>query len=127
MIGAIVLAVLQKLGLHDSLLFVVIGVANLVVAVIIARTLPTSWLNDLLSIIFRTLYRLEVTGLENVAKAVYLYPRAKKYLIDQGIDVATAERRMIDSARTTRVGEPADIAALVAFVVSAVICVLVSV
>jgi acyl-[acyl-carrier-protein]-phospholipid O-acyltransferase / long-chain-fatty-acid--[acyl-carrier-protein] ligase len=67
--GAIVLAVLQKLGLHDSLLFVVIGVANLVVAVIIARTLPTSWLNDLLSIIFRTLYRLEVTGLENVAKA----------------------------------------------------------
>jgi acyl-[acyl-carrier-protein]-phospholipid O-acyltransferase/long-chain-fatty-acid--[acyl-carrier-protein] ligase len=68
-VGAIVLAVLQKLGLHDSLLFVVIGVANLVVAVIIARTLPTSWLNDLLSIIFRTLYRLEVTGLENVAKA----------------------------------------------------------
>jgi NAD(P)-dependent dehydrogenase (short-subunit alcohol dehydrogenase family) len=38
---------------------------------------------------------------------------------DQGIDVATAERRMIESARTTRVGEPADIAALVAFVVSA--------
>jgi len=67
--GAIVLAVLQKLGFHDSLLFVVIGVANLVVAVIIARTLPTSWLNDLLSIVFRTLYRLEVTGLENIAKA----------------------------------------------------------
>jgi NAD(P)-dependent dehydrogenase (short-subunit alcohol dehydrogenase family) len=37
---------------------------------------------------------------------------------DQGIDVATAERRMIESARTTRVGEPADIAAMVAFVVS---------
>ena len=52
-----------------SLLFVLIGVANLVVAVIIARTLPTSWLNDLLSIVFRTFYRLEVTGLENVAKA----------------------------------------------------------
>ncbi|HEY1746911.1 MAG TPA: acyl-[ACP]--phospholipid O-acyltransferase [Xanthobacteraceae bacterium] len=68
-VGAIVLAVLQKFGFHDSLLFVVIGVANLVVAVIIARTLPTSWLNDLLSIVFRTLYRLEVTGLENIAKA----------------------------------------------------------
>ncbi|HEX5230458.1 MAG TPA: SDR family oxidoreductase [Bryobacteraceae bacterium] len=37
---------------------------------------------------------------------------------DQGIDVATAEKRLIDSARTTRVGEPDDIAALVAFVVS---------
>jgi NAD(P)-dependent dehydrogenase (short-subunit alcohol dehydrogenase family) len=37
---------------------------------------------------------------------------------DQGIDVATAERRMVESARTTRVGEPEDIAALVAFIVS---------
>jgi len=37
---------------------------------------------------------------------------------DQGIDVAAAEQRMIASARTTRVGEPEDIAALVAFVVS---------
>lgn len=37
---------------------------------------------------------------------------------DQGIDVATAEQRMIASARTTRVGEPEDIAALVAFIVS---------
>jgi len=67
--GAIILAVLQKLGFSTPLLFALIGVANLVVAVIIARTLPTSWLNDLLSIVFRTFYRLEVTGLENVAKA----------------------------------------------------------
>jgi NAD(P)-dependent dehydrogenase (short-subunit alcohol dehydrogenase family) len=37
---------------------------------------------------------------------------------DQGIDVATAEQRMVSSARTTRVGEPGDIAALVAFIVS---------
>ena len=35
----------------------------------IARTMPTSWLNDLLSIVFRAFYRLEVNGLENVAKA----------------------------------------------------------
>ena len=31
--------------------------------------MPTNWLNDLLSIVFRTFFRLEVTGLENVAKA----------------------------------------------------------
>ena len=37
---------------------------------------------------------------------------------DQGIDVQTAERRMIESSRTTRIGEPDEIAALVAFVVS---------
>jgi 3-oxoacyl-[acyl-carrier protein] reductase len=36
----------------------------------------------------------------------------------QGTDVETAERKMIESARTTRVGEPEDIAALVAFIVS---------
>jgi 3-oxoacyl-[acyl-carrier protein] reductase len=36
----------------------------------------------------------------------------------QGTDVETAERTLIESARTTRIGEPEDIAALVAFVVS---------
>jgi 3-oxoacyl-[acyl-carrier protein] reductase len=36
----------------------------------------------------------------------------------QGTDIETAERKMIASARTTRIGEPEDIAALVAFVVS---------
>jgi 3-oxoacyl-[acyl-carrier protein] reductase len=36
----------------------------------------------------------------------------------QGVDVETAERKLIESARTTRIGEPEDIAALVAFVVS---------
>jgi NAD(P)-dependent dehydrogenase (short-subunit alcohol dehydrogenase family) len=36
----------------------------------------------------------------------------------QGTDVETAERTMIENARTTRIGEPGDIAALVAFVVS---------
>jgi NAD(P)-dependent dehydrogenase (short-subunit alcohol dehydrogenase family) len=36
----------------------------------------------------------------------------------QGTDVETTERRMIESARTTRIGEPEDIASLVAFVVS---------
>jgi acyl-[acyl-carrier-protein]-phospholipid O-acyltransferase/long-chain-fatty-acid--[acyl-carrier-protein] ligase len=68
-VGAIILAVLQKLGLGEPLLFALIGAANLIVAVMIARTMPASWLNDLLSIVFRAFFRLEVTGLENVAKA----------------------------------------------------------
>jgi NAD(P)-dependent dehydrogenase (short-subunit alcohol dehydrogenase family) len=36
----------------------------------------------------------------------------------QGIDAETAERKLIENSRTTRIGEPEDIAALVAFVVS---------
>src|SRR5215467_91284 len=37
---------------------------------------------------------------------------------EYGIDAAEAERRIIENARITRIGEPEDIAALVAFVVS---------
>jgi acyl-[acyl-carrier-protein]-phospholipid O-acyltransferase/long-chain-fatty-acid--[acyl-carrier-protein] ligase len=68
-VGAVFFGLLQKLGLSIPLLFALIGAANLVVAVIIARTLPTNWLIDFLSIVFRTLFRLEVTGIENVEKA----------------------------------------------------------
>jgi acyl-[acyl-carrier-protein]-phospholipid O-acyltransferase/long-chain-fatty-acid--[acyl-carrier-protein] ligase len=68
-VGAVFFGLLQKLGLSIPLLFGLIGVANLVVTVIIARTLPTNWLIDFLSIAFRSLFRLEVTGLENVEKA----------------------------------------------------------
>jgi acyl-[acyl-carrier-protein]-phospholipid O-acyltransferase / long-chain-fatty-acid--[acyl-carrier-protein] ligase len=68
-VGAVILAVLQKFGFGTPLLFALIGGANLLVAVAIGQTMPTSWLNDLLSIIFRAFYRLEVKGLDNIAKA----------------------------------------------------------
>ena len=68
-VGALVLAVLQKLGLGTPLLFALIGAANLVVAVAIGMTMPASWLNDFLSIVFRAFFRLEVKGLDNIAKA----------------------------------------------------------
>ncbi|HEY2529506.1 MAG TPA: acyl-[ACP]--phospholipid O-acyltransferase [Xanthobacteraceae bacterium] len=68
-LGALVLAALQKLGLGMSLLFALIGIANLVVAVVIGRTMPASWVHDFLSIVFRAFYRLEVKGSENIAKA----------------------------------------------------------
>ncbi|MGC2125659.1 MAG: acyl-[ACP]--phospholipid O-acyltransferase, partial [Xanthobacteraceae bacterium] len=67
--GAIALAILQKLGLGTPLLFALIGAANLVVAIGIGMTMPASWLNDFLSIVFRAFFRLEVRGLENVDKA----------------------------------------------------------
>jgi acyl-[acyl-carrier-protein]-phospholipid O-acyltransferase/long-chain-fatty-acid--[acyl-carrier-protein] ligase len=68
-VGALILAVLQKLGLGVPILFALLGIANLIVAFIIGRTMPASWMNDFLSIVFRAFFRLEVTGLENVAKA----------------------------------------------------------
>src|SRR5580704_6050742 len=67
--GAIILAVLQKGGFGTPVLFVLIGAANLAMAVVIGMTMPASWLHDFLSIMFRAFYRLEVQGLENIGKA----------------------------------------------------------
>jgi len=67
--GALFVALLQKLGWSLPVLFALIGVANLIVAIVIGRTMPASWMNDLLSIVFRAFFHLEVKGLENVAKA----------------------------------------------------------
>ena len=51
------------------ILFVIIGVANLLVAIAIGRTMPANWMTDFLSIVFRAFYHLEVKGGENIAKA----------------------------------------------------------
>lgn len=67
--GTLVVAVLQKAGVTTPMLFLLIGVANLVVSVLVGRTMPRSAMRDLLSIIFRTFYRIEVRGLDNIAKA----------------------------------------------------------
>jgi acyl-[acyl-carrier-protein]-phospholipid O-acyltransferase / long-chain-fatty-acid--[acyl-carrier-protein] ligase len=68
-VGAVIQGVLQALGLGVPILFVMIGVANLLVAIAIGRTMPASWLIDFLSIVFRAFYHLEVRGFENIAKA----------------------------------------------------------
>jgi acyl-[acyl-carrier-protein]-phospholipid O-acyltransferase/long-chain-fatty-acid--[acyl-carrier-protein] ligase len=67
--GALILATLQAYGLSTPRLFALLGVANLGVAVAIGFTMPASWLNDFLSIVFRAFFRLEVKGLENIDKA----------------------------------------------------------
>jgi acyl-[acyl-carrier-protein]-phospholipid O-acyltransferase / long-chain-fatty-acid--[acyl-carrier-protein] ligase len=51
------------------LLFAIIGVANLLAAVAIGRTMPASWTTDFLSIVFRAFYHLQVKGSENITKA----------------------------------------------------------
>ena len=44
------------------ILFVIIGVANLLVAIVIGRTMPANWMTDFLSIVFRAFYHLDVKG-----------------------------------------------------------------
>jgi len=68
--GSVVFAALQKgAGLSVPMSFVLLGVASLVVAIIIGRTMPASWMNDFLSMVFRAFFRLDVKGLENFDKA----------------------------------------------------------
>jgi acyl-[acyl-carrier-protein]-phospholipid O-acyltransferase / long-chain-fatty-acid--[acyl-carrier-protein] ligase len=66
--GSLAFAEMQAFGATVPALFLGIGVANLIVMVAIARTMPTNLLRDFLTVLFRSLFRLEIVGLENVAK-----------------------------------------------------------
>jgi acyl-[acyl-carrier-protein]-phospholipid O-acyltransferase/long-chain-fatty-acid--[acyl-carrier-protein] ligase len=65
--GSLAAALLQQAGLTVPQLFLLIGAGNLIVAVAIAYTMPTRPFNDLLSIIYRAFFRVEVKGLEHLA------------------------------------------------------------
>ena len=67
--GALVLALLEKAGLSIPQLCLGIGALCLLCALWIFRVMPTNWLRDLLSVVFRAFYRLEVSGREHIAKA----------------------------------------------------------
>src|SRR5712691_11782725 len=67
--SAVLVAVLQKAGMTTPQLFLLLGVASLVVAVAIGRTMPASALSDLLSIVYRALFRIEVKGIDNLNNA----------------------------------------------------------
>jgi acyl-[acyl-carrier-protein]-phospholipid O-acyltransferase / long-chain-fatty-acid--[acyl-carrier-protein] ligase len=68
-VAGVGVALVQKAGVTPSMLFLAIGVANFLVAIAIAFTMPTSTLRDFIASLLRIVYRLEVHGLENVAKA----------------------------------------------------------
>ena len=66
--GTVLFALLHKLGATTPMLFLVLGAGNLIVAAVIARTMPGSRLRDFLLIVFRALYRLEIKGEENLSR-----------------------------------------------------------
>ncbi|MBI4275810.1 MAG: MFS transporter, partial [Rhizobiales bacterium] len=66
-IGALTVALLQKLGVGLSALFLMIAAGNFIVAIVIGRTMPARVFNDFLALIYRVFFRVEVRGLENLA------------------------------------------------------------
>jgi acyl-[acyl-carrier-protein]-phospholipid O-acyltransferase / long-chain-fatty-acid--[acyl-carrier-protein] ligase len=67
--GAAIVASAQNAGLSVAAVFFALGVACLFVAGVIVRTMPTHVVADLVSIIFRTFYRVEVEGMDNLEAA----------------------------------------------------------
>jgi acyl-[acyl-carrier-protein]-phospholipid O-acyltransferase / long-chain-fatty-acid--[acyl-carrier-protein] ligase len=67
--GALVVALLQHAGIGVPLLFLGIAAVVLLAALWIGKTMPSNAFRDLVSILLRAFYRLEVRGLENLDKA----------------------------------------------------------
>src|SRR6516164_4889744 len=67
--GALVVALLQKIGVGLPLLVLGIAAVGLLAALWIGMTMPTSGFHDFLSMLLRAFYRLEVRGRENLGKA----------------------------------------------------------
>jgi acyl-[acyl-carrier-protein]-phospholipid O-acyltransferase/long-chain-fatty-acid--[acyl-carrier-protein] ligase len=68
--GTVVIAALQAVfGLHAPGVCILVSLSTLVVAIVIARTMPANPMMDFLSIAFRMLYRVELRGVENLNNA----------------------------------------------------------
>jgi acyl-[acyl-carrier-protein]-phospholipid O-acyltransferase/long-chain-fatty-acid--[acyl-carrier-protein] ligase len=67
--GTLLVAVLQIAGATTSQLLLLLAAACLGVAIAVGRTMPASALADSLSIIYRTLFRMEVKGIEHLNNA----------------------------------------------------------
>ncbi len=67
--GTIVCAALQKAGVDEPPLLIGLGVLNIGPAIWLWRNLPGNFVADFLNLLFRSLYRMEVVGLENVKLA----------------------------------------------------------
>lgn len=68
-IATLIVAMLQGFaGATTPVLFIGLGVANFIVAVLIGYTMPTRFFADALSILYRAFFRAEVHGLENLQK-----------------------------------------------------------
>lgn len=67
--GAVVVAGLQIAGLGAPALIAIIGGASLVVAVMVGRAFQGQVLRDLIKLVFRVLFRVEVTGAEHLKAA----------------------------------------------------------
>ncbi|HZP19750.1 MAG TPA: acyl-[ACP]--phospholipid O-acyltransferase [Bauldia sp.] len=68
-LGAIAVAVLQAIGLGAPTIFLILAGASAIVAGLVFRFLPANKVRDFLTLVFRLVYRMQVRGAENIARA----------------------------------------------------------
>ena len=68
-IGSLLLALAQKLGVSVADVLLTLAVLNGLAVLVMLRYVPTSPFRDLISILYRAFFRMEVTGMENLEKA----------------------------------------------------------
>src|SRR3954449_4315185 len=64
--GVVALLQSERVGATLPQLFLLLGAANLITMVIVARTMPANGLRDFLTTMLRAMYRMEVKGAENL-------------------------------------------------------------
>jgi len=96
--GTVFVALLQLwLALGTPVIFMLLGMASLLVAIAIGRTMPASALSDALSIIYRALFRIEVRGIEHLNNAGPNLIIALNHvsLLDAGLALSLRNRKPI--------------------------------
>ena len=68
-VSGVVSAIMLKLGLTVPQIFLTVGIANAAAAVVVMRLVPGVILKSILAALLRVIFRVEVKGIENVAKA----------------------------------------------------------
>src|SRR5262245_21916359 len=95
--SALIVALLQMLGMTTPQLFLMLGLCSLLVAVAIGRTMPASAFADALSILYRALFRLEVQGIDNLNNAGKNLIIALNHVsfLDAGLSLALSNRKPV--------------------------------
>ena len=68
-VGSLSVAGLQAVGWSMTMVFAALGLGAFAASAWIFKVLPTNPLRDFAALVFRLVYRLDVTGIDNVAKA----------------------------------------------------------
>jgi acyl-[acyl-carrier-protein]-phospholipid O-acyltransferase/long-chain-fatty-acid--[acyl-carrier-protein] ligase len=106
-LGALGMGVAQAKGLTVAGAFITLGIAGLAVGLFIFKTLPTHPMRDFIALLYRVLFRVEVTGQEHLAhldgRTVIALNHAS--FLDAGLALSLMEREpvfAIDSVIATR-------------------------